>query len=155
MRPARFSARRAQFIHGDGVRVKRTKADKLGRPSAVENQYARRRTDQLARAGYAGRIFPFASRRDAHWPQNLEERVRRHRGRSYLVERRRKLRVARDRPFYLVSSRRAWPFRGKFPEADPLCGATRREAARRVARSGRCRLSLALADRIPGGGIER
>lgn len=46
MRPARFSACRAEFIHGDGAVVKGTKSHMAG----VENLHARSRLERSAHA---------------------------------------------------------------------------------------------------------
>ncbi len=79
MRPVRFSACRAEFIHGDRVPVKRTKFQPrravVAGDIVVVLTVALFGLPSLTRFG---RRFSVASGCDAHRAQNLAERMRRH-----------------------------------------------------------------------------
>ena len=108
---------RAEFIHGDGARVKRRNPARTG--SIARKALSRRAARAAGFLGIARRCgcLSFASGSHADRPQDLAKRMRRDGGGPDILECRRKFRFARDRALHLVSGGRTRPVRGKFSRA--------------------------------------
>jgi hypothetical protein len=154
MRPTHFSVCRAEFIHGDGTRVKRPKAG----PRCERDPSPKRGSCSSAkRASFAplfGGNFFVAPGCYAHRAAGLAERMRRVGRRAHFLERRGKLRLSRDRSFHLVSGWSARSFRREFPSLRPLRRKAWREIARFFTRVQKRGLPVEFARGIPGRSVD-
>ena len=161
---------RAEFIHGDGTRVKRSKLWRFAALSGWASLCAALLgAPQLPGTLHFCDCFTVTPGSHADWQKDLAKRMRRHRRWPHFMECRRKFCFARDRALHLVSGGARGPFEESFPKLRalrtktgsqaaavtfglPCCALVRGTRARNFSRPNRARnmkqLRIFLADTI-------